>query len=157
MTVKMRLLERHDAAIPALSTLMQEMQAHYRVPCPPLDEIIAGLESMPPSAEILVCEDAGSVLGFAAFSGIYPGPGLKPGIFLKELYVTASQRGQGLGRALMQALAALARQRGLARIDWTADPENSKLLAFYEGVGGARKPDKLFFRLDEEALSRLAT
>ncbi|MCA1408501.1 GNAT family N-acetyltransferase [Ensifer sp. IC3342] len=136
---------------------MQEMQAHYRVPCPPLDEIIAGLKSMPASAEILVCEDAGSVLGFVAFSGIYPGPGLKPGIFLKELYVTQSQRGQGLGRALMQALAALAKQRGLTRIDWTADPENARILAFYDGVGGIRKPDKLFFRLDGEALEKLAT
>ncbi|WP_425336316.1 N-acetyltransferase family protein [Sinorhizobium garamanticum] len=143
--------------MPALATLMQEMQAHYRVPCPPLSEIIAGLNSMPACAEILVCEDAGSVLGFVAFSGIYPGPGLKPGIFLKELYVTQSQRGQGLGRALMQALAALAKQRGLARIDWTADPENSRLLAFYDGVGGTRNPDKLFFRLDGDALEKLAT
>ncbi len=88
--------------------------------------------------------------------GIYPGPGLKPGLFLKELYVAGSQRGRGLGRALMQKLASLATQRGLSRIDWTADAENARLLAFYEELGGACKTDKLFFRLDGEALVQLA-
>ena len=93
----------------------------------------------------------GTILGFAAFSGIYPGPALKPGIFLKELFVSAAQRGRGFGRELMRALAALARERGLVRIDWTADPENAKLLDFYDGLGGQRKPDKLFYRLDGKA------
>jgi GNAT superfamily N-acetyltransferase len=151
-----RLLQANDAAFPALATLMEEMQAHYRVACPPRAEIIAGLEAMPPGAEILVAEEHGSVLGFAAFSAIYPGPGLKPGIFLKELYVGGSQRGRGLGRALMQKLAGLAKERGLTRIDWTAEAQNTRLLSFYEELGGARKPDKVFFRLDGEALARLA-
>jgi ribosomal protein S18 acetylase RimI-like enzyme len=151
-----RLLQANDAAFPALAALMEEMQAHYRVACPPRAEIIAGLEAMPPGAEILVAEEHGSVLGFAAFSAIYPGPGLKPGIFLKELYVSGSQRGRGLGWALMQKLASLAKERGLTRIDWTAKAENTRLLSFYEELGGARKPDKVFFRLDGEALARLA-
>lgn len=151
-----RLLQANDAAFPALAALMEEMQAHYRVACPPRAGIIAGLEAMPPGAEILVAEERGSVLGFAAFSAIYPGPGLKPGIFLKELYVSGSQRGRGLGRALMQKLASLAKERGLTRIDWTAEAENTRLLSFYEELGGARKPDKVFFRLDGEALARLA-
>jgi ribosomal protein S18 acetylase RimI-like enzyme len=151
-----RLLQANDAAFPALAALMEEMQAHYRVACPPCAEIIAGLEAMPPGAEILVAEEHGSVLGFAAFSAIHPGPGLKPGIFLKELYVSGSQRGRGLGRALMQKLASLAKERELTRIDWTAKAENTRLLSFYEELGGARKPDKVFFRLDGEALARLA-
>ncbi|MGK9334395.1 N-acetyltransferase family protein [Sinorhizobium meliloti] len=151
-----RLLQAHDAAFPAIAALMEEMQAHYRVACPPRAEIIAGLEAMPPGAEILVAEEHGSVLGLAAFSAIYPGPGLKPGIFLKELYVSGSQRGRGLGRALMQKLASLAKERGLTRIDWTAEAENTRLFSFYEDLGGARKPHKVFFRLDGEALARLA-
>ena len=151
-----RLLQADDAAFPALAALMEEMQAHYRVACPPRAEIVAGLEAMPPGAEILVAEEHRSVLGFAAFSPIYPGPGLKPGIFLKELYVSGSQRGRGLGRALMQKLAGLAKERGLARIDWTAEAQNTRLLSFYEELGGAPKPDKVFFRLDGEALARLA-
>lgn len=151
-----RLLQTNDAAFLALATLMEEMQAHYRVACPPRAEIVAGLEAMPPGAEILVAEEHRSVLGFAAFSAIYPGPGLKPGIFLKELYVGGSQRGRGLGRALMQKLASLARERGLARIDWTVEAENTRLLSFYEELGGTRKTDKLVFRLDGDALARLA-
>lgn len=157
MTGKIRLLLTNDPALPALAALMEEMQAHYQVPCPPRAEIIAGLNTMPPGAEILVVEENDAILGFAAFSGIYPGPGLKPGIFLKELFVSASQRSRGWGRELTRALATLARERGLARIDWTADPENAKLLDFYDGLGGTRKLDKLFYRLDGEALEKLTS
>nr|WP_234890000.1 GNAT family N-acetyltransferase [Sinorhizobium medicae] len=154
--VPIRLLRPDDPALPALAILMEEMQAHYRVACPPRSEIIAGLKAIPSGAEILVAEEQQRVLGFAGFSGIYPGPGLKPGLFLKELYVAGSERGRGLGRALMQKLASMAMERGLSRIDWTADAENARLLAFYEELGGACKPDKFFFRLDGEALAQLA-
>jgi ribosomal protein S18 acetylase RimI-like enzyme len=157
VTTKIRLLLPDDPALPALATLMEEMQAYYQVPCPSPAEIVVMLKTIPQGAEILVVEENEIILGFAAFSGIYPGPGLKPGIFLKELFVSAAQRSRGFGRELMRALAALARERGLARIDWTADPENAKLLDFYDGLGGQRKPDKLFYRLDGKALEELAT
>lgn len=55
----------------------------------------------------------------------------------------------------MRALAGLAKSRGLSRIDWTADPDNERLLAFYDEIGGLRKTDKLFYRLDGEALDKL--
>lgn len=155
MTMEIRLLEANDQALPALAALMEEMQAHYGVACPPREDIISGLASMPLGAEILLAEENGAVLGFAAYSGIYPGPGLKPGIFLKELYVGNNSRGQGLGRSLMRALASLAKSRGLSRIDWTADPDNERLLAFYDEIGGTRKTDKLFYRVDGEALDKL--
>lgn len=155
MATQIRLLSTNDPVLPALAALMEEMQTHYQVPCPSRAEIIAGLRAMPPGAEILIVEENDAILGFAAFSGIYPGPGLKPGIFLKELFVSAAQRSRGLGRDLMRALAELARERGLARIDWTADPENAKLLDFYDGLGGTRKSDKLFYRLDGFALEKL--
>ncbi|NTJ10464.1 GNAT family N-acetyltransferase [Rhizobium lusitanum] len=155
VATKIRLLLTNDPALPALAALMEEMQAHYQVPCPSRAEIIAGLKAMPQGAEILIVEENDATLGFAAFSGIYPGPGLKPGIFLKELFVSAAQRSRGLGRDLMRALAELAQERGLARIDWTADPENARLLDFYDGLGGTRKPDKLFYRLDGKALEEL--
>lgn len=141
---------------PALVSLFTEMQAHYRVPCPAPEAILAGIAARPAGTEILVAEVAGNIAGFATFSPLYPGPGLQPGLFLKELYVAAAHRGGGAGRCLLAALAGVARERGLGRVDWTADAGNARLLAFYDALGAARKTDKLFYRLDGAALAALA-
>lgn len=144
-----------EADHPALARLFAEMQAYYAVPCPPRDEIEASLAGRPAGTEILVAQDGADLAGFAAFSAIYPGPGLAGGLFLKELFVGARHRGGGHGRALVRAVAQQAVARGLKRVDWTADAGQPALLAFYEGLGAAAKPDKVFFRLDGEGLARL--
>lgn len=145
-----------EADHPALAGLMAQMQAHYRVPCPSDAEIRAELASRPAGAEMLVAEQGGALVGFAAFSAIYPGPGLKPGFFLKEIYVGEAARGSGAGRALLAELARLALARGLRRIDWTAARDNERLLRFYESLGATPQPEKVFFRLSGEGLRRLA-
>ena len=145
-----------EADHPALAALMAEMQAHYRVPCPPEAEIRAGLVNRPAGTELLVAEQDGAIVGFAAFSAIYPGPGLRPGCFLKEIYVAEAARGLGTGKALLAELARLALARGLGRIDWTAARDDERLLRFYESLGGKQHPEKVFFRLTGEGLARLA-
>lgn len=140
----------------ALAGLMAEMQAHYNVPCPPPATIRAGLERLPLGVEILIAERAGALLGFASACAVYPGPGLASGFFLKELYVARAERGGGVGRALMRALAELALARGHERLDWTADAANPDLLRFYEGLGAIAQREKVFYRLAGEPLSALA-
>jgi Acetyltransferase (GNAT) family len=76
--------------------LFEEMQAHYKVPCPPRQTILDGLRNMPSGTEILVA-GPDEIVGFAAFSSNYPGPGLESGLFLKELFVSRSHRGRGAG------------------------------------------------------------
>ncbi|MGO4173656.1 GNAT family N-acetyltransferase [Bosea sp. TAF32] len=148
-----RLLQPADH--PALAALMVEMQGHYAVPCPPADEILVGLAQLPAGVDILVAVKGEAVLGFASACNLYPGPGLKSGFFLKEIYVADAARGGGLGRALMEALADLALERGHRRIDWTADADDPDLLRFYESLGATAQPKKLFFRLSGEALAAL--
>lgn len=139
-----------------LADLMIEMQAHYRVPCPAREDILAGLKNRPGGVEILVALRDGEVVGFASACPLYPGPGLHPGFFLKEIYVAQAGRGAGIGHALMTALAALAVERGYRRLDWTADAEDPALLRFYESFGGVPQPKKLFFRLTGDALAEAA-
>jgi GNAT superfamily N-acetyltransferase len=153
MTV--RLFRAEDDA-EALADLFQAMQAHYRVPCPPRARIVADLRALPPGNRILVAETAEGLAGFAAFAEVFPGPGLVKGLFLKELYVAADRRGAGHGRALIAALAALARSEGHGRIDWTADRDDDRLLAFYDGLGADRHEAKLFYRLTGRALDAAA-
>ncbi|MEK1890946.1 MAG: GNAT family N-acetyltransferase [Phyllobacterium sp.] len=131
------------------------MQAHYNVLCPPRESILANLRNLPVGAEILVAKKD-RIVGFAAFSGIFPGPGLQSGLFLKELFVSKSQRGTGIGKQLIKALGRLCLERGLSRIDWTADRNDAPLLDFYDSLGASRKQDKLFYRMDDHALKKLA-
>lgn len=139
-----------------LAGVMAEMQAHYGVACPTDAEIRSGLANRPAGTELLVAEHDGALIGFAAFSAIYPGPGLRPGFFLKEIYVAEAARGLGAGKALLAELARLALARGLGRIDWTAARDDERLLRFYESLGAVPQPEKVFFRLTGEGLARLA-
>ena len=96
------------------------------------------------------------IIGFAAFAAIYPGPGLRSGLFMKELFVTAGSRGQGVGKALIQAVARVAVERGHSRVDWTADRNDSGLLRYYSGLGALAQDEKVFYRLTGDALTSLA-
>jgi GNAT superfamily N-acetyltransferase len=136
-----------------LAVLLEEMQRHYGVPRLDRTTILHDLTNLPESVEILVAQTDG-IVGFATFSTIYPGPGLKGGFFLKELFVSKSARGCGIGKILMRTLARMALDRGLTRIDWTADRNNRCLLAYYDGTGAVREDDKVFYRLKGEALKR---
>ena len=139
----------------ALTDLFEEMQAHYGVPCPPRKQVLSDLASVPPGVDILVAVAEGLV-GFASICTIYPGPGLASGLFLKEIFVAARARGQGVGQLLMRAAAQVGLQRGHKRLDLTADASNGSLLAFYENLGGAMQREKRFYRFDAAALRTLA-
>ena len=139
----------------ALVTLFEEMQRHYGVACPPPSVIESNLAELPAGVEIVVAV-TDRIIGFAAFSAIYPGPGLQPGLFMKELFVTAGSRGSGVGKALIQAVARVAVERGHKRVDWTADRTDSGLLSFYSGLGALAQHEKIFYRLTGDALTSLA-
>ncbi|MFC2253939.1 N-acetyltransferase family protein [Labrys portucalensis] len=139
----------------ALTTLLEEMQDYYGVACPPRGAIESDLSALPAGVEIIVAE-TDKIIGFAAFSSIYPGPGLKSGLFMKELFVTAAARGNGVGKFLIQAVARVAVERGHKRVDWTADRDNPRLLSLYSALGALAQNEKVFFRLAGNALTLLA-
>lgn len=149
-----RLMAARD--VDATATLFQEMQAHYRVPCPPFAEIVAKVAKLPEGVDVLVAADP-AIVGFAALGAIFPGPGLNPGLFLKELFVSAQARNRGIGTALMHAAARTAVERGFARLDFTANRADLGLLKFYGDLGAAEQSEKVFYRLSGKSLTDLAT
>jgi GNAT superfamily N-acetyltransferase len=145
-----------EADFDGVADALIEMQAHYRAHCPTRDSIIDGLRSRPTGSRILIAYENDRIAGFACFSAIYPGPGLTSGFFLKELYVRRNRRRSGLGKRLIARLAAMARQEGHARIDWTVDTDDLRLQQFYETLGGRSLPEKRFFRITGAKLTELA-
>ncbi len=55
--------------------------------------------------------------------------------YLEELFVVPARRGQGLGRALMEAAIELARRQGAAHMDLGTSEEDVAARALYESLG----------------------
>ena len=55
--------------------------------------------------------------------------------YVEELYVVPQHRGQGLGRALMEAAIALARRKGAAHMDLGTGEDDTAARALYESLG----------------------
>ncbi|HMS95536.1 MAG TPA: GNAT family N-acetyltransferase [Tabrizicola sp.] len=52
--------------------------------------------------------------------------------YLEDLYVSPEARGQGLGRALIEDLIALGRQRGWQRLYWLTETRNATARKLYD-------------------------
>jgi GNAT superfamily N-acetyltransferase len=74
----------------------------------------------------------GSVAGFTV-SVVHPGSWtLSPACYLEDLFVDPKMRGHGLGRALIEDLVALARDRGWSRIYWHTRQGNATARLLYD-------------------------
>jgi len=109
-----------------------------------------------PSIEALVAENEGRIVGYALFFHNYSSFVGKRGLYLEDVYVQPSQRGSGLGTALIQRLAALAVERQCARFEWTVLDWNRQAISFYEKMGATVMPDWRVVRLTGDALEQLA-
>ena len=109
-----------------------------------------------PSIEALVAENDGRIVGYALFFHNYSSFVGKRGLYLEDVYVQPDQRGNGLGAALLQRLAALAVERQCGRFEWTVLDWNQPAISFYEKMGATVLPDWRVVRLTGDALEKLA-
>ena len=86
---------------------------------------------------MLVVEQDGRVLGFAALSSFRPGQGYR---FVAEnsVYLLPEAQGHGLGTSLMHALMQRGRQGGLKHLVAVIDSGNGGSIAFHEKLGFIR-------------------
>ncbi|WP_447004221.1 GNAT family N-acetyltransferase [Saccharothrix isguenensis] len=77
------------------------------------------------------------------------------GIYLEDLFVQPSQRGSGLGRALLQALAEECVAHGYARLEWSVLDWNTPAIGFYKSLGAIPTDEWTTFRLTDDSLTRL--
>jgi GNAT superfamily N-acetyltransferase len=97
------------------------------------DAVGAHLFGDPPAARVLIAEhgDPPVVVGFALWFTTFSTFLGRPGIWLEDLFVRPERRGQGHGRALLQAL----RLRTDGRIEWNVLDWNEPSIRFYESIG----------------------
>ena len=109
-----------------------------------------------PRAHALLAHRHGSAAGFAVWYSTYSTFAGRPGAFVEDLYVRPPHRRQGLGRALLAAVATEARAAGCSRLEWRTLKWNDSALGFYHSLGAESLSEWLTLRLNEPHLSRLS-
>jgi hypothetical protein len=109
-----------------------------------------------PAAEAIVAERLSDrqVVAFALFFANFSTFLGRPGLYLEDLYVQPAHRGQGIGAALLERLAALAVERGCGRFEWSVLDWNADAIRFYERMGATVMPEWRICRVAGEALQR---
>ena len=133
-----------------LAFLLEDHERHYGSPVAEGAGArgAAFLIAPPPGGTIcLVAERDGQLVGFAILNPYFPGPNLTHGLFLKELYVSGEARSSGIGEQLIEAIRALARERGDTRVIWTTGEGNSGSQRFYDRLG-MRREKKVYYVMD---------
>jgi GNAT superfamily N-acetyltransferase len=108
-----------------------------------------------PAAEIVIAYDDDEPAGFALFFQSYSTFLAKPGLYLEDLFVRPAARNKGIGRKLLEHLAALAVTRGYGRLEWRVLDWNETAIRFYRSIGAEPLADWTVFRVTGKALEAL--
>ena len=147
------------ADIPQILSFIKEL-AHYEK----LSHAVVATEELlnehlfgkSPKAEVVLAYYGGQAVGFALFFHNFSTFVGRPGLYLEDLFVRESMRGKGIGKALLIHLAGIAVDRNCGRFEWAVLDWNAPAIEFYKSLGAAPIDDWTIFRVDGDALRKLA-
>ncbi|MCB1349527.1 MAG: GNAT family N-acetyltransferase [Maritimibacter sp.] len=106
--------------------------------------------------ETFVAEHAGAPAGVAVFVRHFSTTRGQPGVYVQDLWTSPAARGQGLGAALLAAVADHAgRSWGARYLALTTHGHNAAARAFYQRFGFVAHPDDVPMTLDGAAFDAL--
>jgi ribosomal protein S18 acetylase RimI-like enzyme len=119
----------------AIGRLLHEFNSEFDEPTPGADRLARRVRQLLADGEIVVLLAGTGPDGLAVLR-------FRPSIwsqalecYLAELYVVPDRRGQGLGRALMEAAIELAREQGADYMDLGTGEDDVAARALYESLG----------------------
>jgi GNAT superfamily N-acetyltransferase len=80
----------------------------------------------------------GRLVGYACLYWHFSSLEAVESVLMNDLYVAAEARGKGVGRALIEATAEVARERGAAFVEWATAPDNHTAQRLYDSTGAER-------------------
>lgn len=80
----------------------------------------------------------GRLVGYACLYWHFSSLDACESVLMNDLYVTEGARGQGVGRALIEATAEVARERGAPYVEWSTAPDNATAQRLYDSAGAER-------------------
>lgn len=139
--------------IPAIFLLIKEL-AEYEKLSDQIetteDELNKTLFGENKFVEILLAEYDGKIVGQAIFFKNFSTFLGKPGIYLEDLYVKPEMRGKGIGKALLDKIILLAKERDYGRVEWSVLDWNVPAIDFYKKIGAKPLEDWTIFRLTSD-------
>jgi GNAT superfamily N-acetyltransferase len=139
------------ADVPAILSLIRELATYERSASSVVATeslLSAALFGPSPAAFCHVAEDGGEVVGMALWFLNFSTWQGRHGLYLEDLYVRPSHRGRGLGKALLETLVGIARERGYGRVEWVVLDWNEPAHAFYRSLGAEPMDGWTVWRLD---------
>jgi GNAT superfamily N-acetyltransferase len=139
-----------EGDVAAILSLIRELALYERSPESVVateDGLRAALFGPSPAVFCHVAEADGEVVGFALWFLNFSTWLGQHGLYLEDLFVRPSHRGTGLGKALLETLVGIARERGYGRVEWVVLDWNEPAHAFYRSLGAEPMDDWTVWRL----------
>ena len=147
------------ADVPQILTFIRALAEYEREP----DAVLATEEDLlrdgfgpNPFYFCLIAEQEGRPAGFAFYFFNYSTWLGRPGLYLEDLFVLPEFRGLGVGKALLQQVAAIAVEKGCPRLQWEVLDWNQPAIDFYKAMGADFLDEWRNVRVTGDALLRLA-
>ncbi|HEX3735832.1 MAG TPA: GNAT family N-acetyltransferase [Solirubrobacterales bacterium] len=87
---------------------------------------------------LLGAHDDGELVGYACLYWHFSSLAAAESVLMNDLFVSEAARGRGVGRALIEASAAVARERGAIHLEWATAPDNLTAQRLYDSTGAER-------------------
>ncbi len=158
---EVRIRPATEADLPELLTLMKELAAFEGY----LDQFAVteatlrqqGFVQSPPDFAALVAATEHKLEGMLVYYFIPFTFRARPTCVVKELFVSSSARGHGVGEQLMRAAASAALACGCAAMKWQVAAWNDAASRFYTRMGATADPVWVDYGLTEQAMKDLAS
>lgn len=158
----MRELTIRDAVagdLPRLVPIFQELESYYSGTVMDIVTVAQRIESAlfgrRPIAYLLLAETDARVLGVLTWNSSFPAAQLGARLAVEDLFVSASARGQSIGRRLLAAAARKAESLGITELGWSTESDNLGAQRLYESLGATRRNGKLVYRAKTSQLTVL--
>jgi GNAT superfamily N-acetyltransferase len=142
----------------ALRTMIRELAAFERqleFVTIQAEELLRDGFGSSPKFRVLIAEWDGKVAAYALFYDYYS-TWVGPGLYLEDLFVREQFRGKGIGKALLAAIARIARDEKRCALRWEVLDWNTKAIDLYKSLGAEFRNEWQSALLTGEALQRLA-
>jgi GNAT superfamily N-acetyltransferase len=122
------------------------------------DEVQANIQDIEQSifdrkeAHVIIAYDQKNPIGFALYFYNYSTFKGKKGLYLEDLFVKESHRGQGVGNQLFDFLRQKAKDENCGRMEWVCLDWNQNAIDFYRRKKAVSLDEWTIFRIDEKKL-----
>ena len=149
-----------EADVPQILAFIRALAAFEREP----DAVTATEEGLlrdgfgpNPIYYCLIADRDGQPAGFALYFFNYSTWKGRPGIYLEDIFVHPEFRGLGIGKLLLERVAAITVEKGCLRLQWEVLDWNTPAIDFYKAMGAEFLDEWRNVRVSGEALDRLAS